>query len=69
MHDSAQSIDQVRIPIDPDFAAQLSAWQASHLQPTRTRLLSIARLQSVAERKGIDSVINALPSIRKKVLM
>lgn len=62
-----QSIDLVRIPIDPDFAAQLSAWQASHLQPTRTRLLSIARLQSVAERKGIDSVINALPSIRKKV--
>ncbi|HNP86954.1 MAG TPA: glycosyltransferase family 4 protein [Kouleothrix sp.] len=62
-----QAIEIVPIPVDPDFVAQLAAWQAVHQQPIRTRLLSVARLQSVAERKGIDAVITALSELRLKV--
>jgi glycosyltransferase involved in cell wall biosynthesis len=62
-----EKIQLVPIPLDPDFAAALSTWQATDNRPIRSRLLSISRLQSVAERKGIDAVICALPAIRSQI--
>jgi glycosyltransferase involved in cell wall biosynthesis len=59
-------IDVIPVPLDPDFAV-VSARQAVARLSTRSRLLSISRLNGADAGKGIDCVISALPDIRSRV--
>lgn len=53
--------------LDPDFQAEMAAWQATGQSVTPTRLLTISRMHAHDADKGIDHVIRALPAIRARI--
>lgn len=61
-----EKIDVIPVPLAPDFA-EVSARQTVARQSTRSRLLTISRLNGADAGKGIDCVISALPEVRSRV--